>query len=90
MNQPAEIEALINTAIEKTGSIDVLISNAGVIDPIARLADSDPEAWGQIVDVNFKGVYHGRPITDIRYRIAMLRCALSFRTLALIGKSDRL
>ncbi len=69
VSQPAETEALINTAIEKTGSIDVLINNAGVIDPIARLADSDPEAWGQIVDVNFKGVYHG-----LRYAIPeMLR-----------------
>ena len=64
VSQPADVERLINTAIEKTGSIDVLINNAGIIDPIARLADSDPQAWGQIVDVNFKGVYHG-----LRYAI---------------------
>ena len=64
VSQPADVERLINTAIEATGSIDVLINNAGMIDPIARLADSDPEAWGQIVDVNFKGVYHG-----LRYAI---------------------
>ncbi|MBY5935287.1 SDR family oxidoreductase [Tateyamaria omphalii] len=41
------------------GDIDVLINNAGLIDPIARLTDSDPEAWGRVVDVNLKGVYHG-------------------------------
>jgi len=64
VSQPADMEKLINTAVEETGSIDVLINNAGVIDPIARLADSDPGAWGQIVDVNFKGVYHG-----LRYAI---------------------
>lgn len=64
VSQPADIEKLINTAVEETGSIDVLINNAGMIDPIARLAESDPEAWGQIVDVNLKGVYHG-----LRYAI---------------------
>ncbi|KIC46230.1 SDR family oxidoreductase [Tateyamaria sp. ANG-S1] len=41
------------------GDVDVLINNAGLIDPIARLTDSDPDAWGRVVDVNVKGVYHG-------------------------------
>ncbi len=59
VSQAADVERLIETAVEKTGSIDVLINNAGTIDPIARLADSDPKAWGQIVDVNLKGVYYG-------------------------------
>ena len=38
--------------------VDILVNNAGLIDPIARLGDSDPDAWGQVVDVNLKGVYH--------------------------------
>ena len=41
------------------GSVDILINNAGVIDPIARIADSDPADWGTVVDINLKGVYHG-------------------------------
>lgn len=45
--------------IEAAGSVDVLVNNAGLIDPIARMEDSDPEAWGRVVDVNLKGVYHG-------------------------------
>ena len=40
------------------GHVDILVNNAGLIDPIARLGDSDPDAWGQVVDVNLKGVYH--------------------------------
>ena len=64
VSEPADVARLISAAVELTGSIDVLINNAGMIDPIARLADSDPAAWGQIVDVNFKGVYHG-----LRYAI---------------------
>lgn len=55
----AEVKAMIETALAMTGRLDMLVNNAGVIDPIARLADSDPEAWSGIVDVNLKGVYHG-------------------------------
>ncbi len=41
------------------GSVDILVNNAGVIEPISRIADSDPAEWGAVVDINFKGVYHG-------------------------------
>ena len=52
-------EAATQAAQIHFGSIDVLINNAGVIDPIARLADADPTQWGQAVDINLKGVFHG-------------------------------
>lgn len=38
--------------------IDVLVNNAGLIDPIVRLDESDPVAWDLVIDVNVKGVYH--------------------------------
>ncbi|WP_289035505.1 SDR family oxidoreductase [uncultured Roseibium sp.] len=41
------------------GSLDILVNNAGLIDPINRIEDSDPEAWGKVIDVNVKGVYYG-------------------------------
>lgn len=59
VSRAADVRNLIETATAETGRIDILVNNAGLIDPIARLADSDPNAWGQIVDINLKGVYHG-------------------------------
>lgn len=41
------------------GPVDILVNNAGVIEPIAHLAESDPAAWGSVVDINLKGVYYG-------------------------------
>jgi len=54
-----DVENAVNLAVESFGGLDILVNNAGVIDPIARIEDSDPEAWDQVVDINFKGVYHG-------------------------------
>lgn len=54
-----DVDNAVNQAVSHFGSLDILVNNAGVIDPIARIAESDPEAWDQVVDINFKGVYHG-------------------------------
>lgn len=54
-----DVQRMVTAAIEGFGSLDLLVNNAGLIDPIARIEDSDPEAWGLVVDVNVKGVYHG-------------------------------
>ncbi|MEM9853257.1 MAG: SDR family oxidoreductase [Pseudomonadota bacterium] len=57
--QASQVQALIDTAVKEQGGLDLLVNNAGLIDPIARLEESDPDAWGHIVDVNLKGVYYG-------------------------------
>lgn len=52
-------EDAVYMAVAEFGSLDVLINNAGVIEPIARIEESDPAEWGKVVDINLKGVYHG-------------------------------
>ena len=54
-----DVQAAVNLCLTEFGRLDVLIGNAGVIEPIAHLASSDPEGWGHAVDINLKGVYHG-------------------------------
>ncbi|MEO0830698.1 MAG: SDR family oxidoreductase [Pseudomonadota bacterium] len=62
------VAALVEHAVQAFGSLDVLVNNAGLIDPIERIAESDPEAWGQVLDVNVKGVYYG-----LRHAIPVMR-----------------
>lgn len=54
-----EVATAVDAARQTFGSVDVLINNAGVIEPISLLAASDPEGWGQAIDINLKGVYNG-------------------------------
>lgn len=53
------VETAVIRCRSEFGSVDILVNNAGLIEPIARLADSDPAAWVAAADVNYKGVYHG-------------------------------
>ncbi len=55
----ADLEAAVERCKAEFGTVDILVNNAGVIDPISRISDSDPAQWGQVVDINLKGVYHG-------------------------------
>lgn len=55
----AQVQAAVADVVARFGRVDVLINNAGVIDPMARLADADPAGWGQSIDINLKGVFHG-------------------------------
>ena len=53
------VEGAVNAAIDAFGGVDVLINNAGVIEPISHLAEADPAAWGRVSDINLKGVFNG-------------------------------
>jgi NAD(P)-dependent dehydrogenase (short-subunit alcohol dehydrogenase family) len=40
------------------GRLDVLVNNAGVIEPIASVAASDPADWARSIQINLLGAYH--------------------------------
>lgn len=54
-----EVEAAIAACHTAFGRLDVLIGNAGVIEPITSLSTADPDSWGFAIDVNLKGVFNG-------------------------------
>jgi NAD(P)-dependent dehydrogenase (short-subunit alcohol dehydrogenase family) len=56
---PAQVEAAVDATIDRFGALDVLIANAGVIDPMGPLADADLDAWSRAIDINLKGVMYG-------------------------------
>jgi len=54
----ASVQALADTAVERFGTVNVVVNNAGV-GPFGRIADLTEADWRWIVDVNLWGVIHG-------------------------------
>lgn len=54
-----DVAQALAAVVQRFGRLDVLINNAGVIEPIARLAEAGVAAFSAAVDINLKGVFHG-------------------------------
>ena len=54
-----DVAAAVERCQSAFGRLDILLNNAGVIDPISRLTESEPDAWDKVIDINVKGVYYG-------------------------------
>ena len=56
---PQSVADVVATCENLFGGLDILINNAGVIEPIGRIEDLSPEDFGRVIDVNLKGVFNG-------------------------------
>jgi 3-oxoacyl-[acyl-carrier protein] reductase len=48
----------VQAMVGRFGRLDHLVNNAGVIQPIGRLAETDPATWAHAIHVNLTGVYN--------------------------------
>ena len=58
VTQPGQVQALIHTAVNTFGRLDVLVNNAGLM-AIAPLSEGQVEEWDRMIDINIKGVLYG-------------------------------
>lgn len=52
-------ESVAAGMLERFGGVDVWICNAGVSPAVAAVADTTPDAWREIIDVNLTGTFLG-------------------------------
>lgn len=56
VSDSTDIATMIETALSKYGSLDVLVNNAGIMDSFEPVGEVTDEKWEHIFDVNTKGV----------------------------------
>ena len=54
----AQVLAFAQAARAALGPADVLVNNAGVIDPIGGVLATDPADWAHAIEINLIGAYH--------------------------------
>lgn len=55
---PAQVQALVDKAVEIYGKIDVIVNNAGLM-PHSLLENRQLNDWNAMIDINLRGVLHG-------------------------------
>ena len=68
VSDAAQVDAVVQTAVERFGHLDVLVSNAGVLSPNGRIHNLATEDWERAFRVNVLGAVHG-----IRAAVAVMR-----------------
>ena len=53
----ADIEKMINAAVEQFGSLDIVVNNAGIMDNFVPVGDVSNELWDRIIAVNLTGPF---------------------------------
>lgn len=54
----AEVEALFSAAKQCLGGLDVLINNAGIAGPTAKVEDISPQDWDRCIAIDLNGMFY--------------------------------
>jgi len=52
LSDPAVVDQVVETAVERFGGIDVLVNNAGIMDSMSAAADVTDTEWERVIRIN--------------------------------------
>ena len=55
---PAYHHELVDLALSEFGALDIAVNNAGIVSPMQRIPDTNPEFAQRVVDVDLMGVFY--------------------------------
>jgi len=64
MADKKQIEAMIDEAIKRFGTLDILVNNAGIMDDFSPVANVDDDMWEQVININLNA-----PFYSMRYAL---------------------
>lgn len=67
-SKPEDNEALVKQTVQKYGTLDIAVNNAGIGGALGLTGEYPIDGWKKVIDINLSGVFYG-----LRYQIpAML------------------
>jgi 2-dehydro-3-deoxy-L-rhamnonate dehydrogenase (NAD+) len=54
----ASVEKMVQLALDQTGRIDILVSNAGIAGRAAPVWEQSDQDWQRVIDINLTGVFY--------------------------------
>lgn len=57
VSKPDEVEYIVNEAVSKLGTIDILFNNAGISSVATRVGETPIEDWDRVIAINLRGVF---------------------------------
>jgi 3-hydroxybutyrate dehydrogenase len=81
ISDPAQVEGMVGTAVDKTGRLDVLFNNAGIAYR-TYLVKHQPDQFEELIRINLFG-----PVYGMRYAIPVMRSQNFGRIINLVSRS---
>ncbi len=57
VSKAADVEKLVEAAVDRFGGIDVLVNNAGLLGPRVQILDYPEDEWRSVLEANLTGPY---------------------------------
>lgn len=55
----SSVDAMIDQVVERLGGLDLIVNNAGVVQPMVPVAETSDEIFDRVISVNLRGVFNG-------------------------------
>jgi NAD(P)-dependent dehydrogenase (short-subunit alcohol dehydrogenase family) len=65
-----EVHALVDAVVARFGRLDMIVNNAGTMDPLGLVDDCDPHGWADAVMLNLVGAFNGCHVALPHFRAA--------------------
>lgn len=59
VSDASQMQSVVDATVAAFGGVDVLVANAGMLEPVARIEDLAPADFARVIDINVNGVFYG-------------------------------